>query len=344
MKRIVLAYAGAESEPAIPWLLQRHAAEVVAVLVDLGRRRDLVEQRERALSLGAVRCHVVDARDEFARDYLLPALQAGAFAGPRPPVTPALARPIIARKVVDLAVMENAAAIAHGAGRGYDRASLDVLVRSLDPARELITAPTAADDDSTQIAANVWGRAVDATGVADTSDELYMLTSAPADGPERPAIAEIEFARGIPVRVNGIEMSWLEMIESLEIIGGTHGVGRSDAPIVKADGSRFREVAEAPAAVTLHVAHAALTAAASPKALASLIGQVGAAYADLIQSGQWFTATRDALDAFTHAVQAQVTGSVRLELLRGGCRVVSSTPAPFVHPTPPAVTADGLIQ
>ena len=98
MKRIILAYAGAESAPAIPWLLQRHAAEVVAVLVDLGRRRDLVEQRELALSLGAVRCHVVDARDEFARDYLLPALQAGAFAGPRPPVTPALARPIIANE------------------------------------------------------------------------------------------------------------------------------------------------------------------------------------------------------------------------------------------------------
>jgi argininosuccinate synthase len=344
MKRIILAYAGAESAAAIPWLMQRHDAEVVAVLVDLGRRRDLVEQRERALSLGVVRCHVVDARDEFARDYLLPALQAGAFAGPRPPVTPALARPIVARKVVDLAVMENATAIAHGAGRGYDRAPFDLLVRSLDPARELITVPTAADDGSTQIAANVWGRAVDASGSEDASDDLYMLTSAPAEGPDRPAIAEIEFARGIPVRVNGIEMSLLEMIESLEIIGGTHGIGRSDAATAKSDGSTFREVAEAPAAVTLHVAHAALTAAASPKPLSSLIGQVGAAYADLIQAGQWFTATRDALDAFTHAVQSHVTGSVRLELLRGACRVVSSAPAPPVHPTPPAVTADGLIQ
>jgi argininosuccinate synthase len=139
-------------------------------------------------------------------------------------------------------------------------------------------------------------------------------------------------------------MSLLEMIESLEIIGGTHGIGRSDAAIVKADGSRFREVAEAPAAITLHVAHAALTAAASPKPLAPLIDQVGAAYADLIQSGQWFTATRDALDAFTRAVQAHVTGSVRVELLRGTCRVVSIVPTPTVHPTPPAVTADGLIQ
>ena len=342
MKRIILAYAGAESEPAIPWLLERDA-EVVAVLVDLGRRTDLVEQRERALSLGAVRCHVVDSRDEFARAYVLPALQAGAFAGPRAAVTPALARPVVARKTVDLAVMENAAAIAHGAGRGYDRAPLDVLIRSLDPTRELITVPTTTADTPRQIAANVWGRAVEATGT-NGADDLFLLTRPPAEGPDRAAVVEIEFARGIPVRVNGIEMSLLEMIESLEIIGGSHGIGRSDMDVIKPDGSTFREVAEAPAAVTLHAAHAALTAATSARALAPLAAQVGSAYAEMIQAGQWFTATRDALDAFTHAVQSQVTGSVRLELLRGACRVVATTPSVSVHHTPPAVTADGVIK
>lgn len=334
MERIILAYAGAESEPAIPWLLERHpGAEIVAVLVDLGRRTDLVEQRERALALGAVRCHVVDSRDEFARDYVLPALQAGAFAGPRAAVTPALSRPLVARKVVDLATMENARTIAHGPGRGYDRAPLDVLIRSLDPDLQLIAAPIDADDGSSQIATNVWGRAVAVLPGEEPSD-LFLLTNAPGDGPDRPARVEIELVRGVPVRVNGIEMSLLEMIESLEIIGGTHGVGRTDNEVVKPGGGAYREVAEAPAAVVLHTAHAALAASVNPTELAPLVDLAGRAYADAIQSGQWFTTTRVALDAFVHALQSQVSGSVRLELLRGVCRVAAT--AADVHPSPPA--------
>jgi argininosuccinate synthase len=345
--RIVLAYSGGlETSAAIPWLADQFGAEIVAVVIDVGRKSGLVEARERALALGAVRCHVVDAREEFARDYILPTLQAGAFYQDRSPLPSALARPLIARKLVDVARMEHAAAIAYGGGRGYDRASLDVLMHALDPALELIapariwgmkpadllayakarSIPGAVQSGSPhQIAANLWGRSVafDASGDpwAEVPEDVYMLTRSTETTPDQPAYLEIEFERGLPTRVNGIEMLLLEMIESLETIAGAHGIGRTDTIVARPDGTKYREISETPAATILHVAHRELETLLLPSDLTELVARMGRTYAELMQSGQWFSATREALDAFTRSVQAHLSGSIRLRLFKGDCRV-----------------------
>jgi argininosuccinate synthase len=333
MKRIILAHSGGvDSSAAIAWLGAQFHAEVIAVVVDLGRRSDLVDVRERGLSRGAIRCHVVDAREELARRYLLPALQAGAFGGGRSPVTPTLGLPIVARKVVDLARMEGADTIAFGPGRGHDGASLDVLLRALDADVELVAVPRIGTNDdvgeASTIVANVWGRAVGFDQKLpvpfEVPEDTYLLTRAPHDSPDQPASVELEFDEGVPVRVNGIEMNLLEMIESLEIIGGTHGVGRTDTVVTRPDGATYREIGEAPAAVMLHVSHKTLEARVIPPALIQLASDVGRAYADVIRDGQWFSGTRAALDGFTAALQPKISGSVRLSLLRGECRVVGS--------------------
>ena len=305
MRRIVLAYSGGlETSVAIPWLADHFGAEIVAVVIDVGRKSGLVEMRERALALGAVRCHVIDAREEFARDYILPTLQAGAFSQDRSLLPSALARPLIARKLVDVARMEHATAIAYGGGLGDDRASLDVLVRALDPTIELVAPAriwgmTQADvleyararnipgsvppGSPHQIAANLWGRsvAIDASG---DPEEAWEVTRSPDTAPDQPAHLDIEFERGMPIRVNGIEMLLLEMIESLETIGGVHGVGRTDTIVARPDGTKYREISETPAATILHFAYRELEALSLP-------------------------------------VGSYLSGSIRLRLFKGDCRV-----------------------
>ena len=368
MKRIVLAYSGGlETSVAIPWLAEQFGpsaspaerAEIIAVMIDVGRTPGLVEARARALALGALRCHVIDAREEFARDYVLPTLQAGAFYDDRSPLPSALARPLIARKVVDVARMEHATAIAYGGGRGYDRASLDVLTRSLDPSVALIAparlwgmsqaalfayatahgiAAAPPPGSPHQIAANVWGRSIALDPAQDSwsevSEDLFALTRSAADAPDQPAFLEIEFERGLPTRVNGIEMLLLEMIESLETIAGSHGIGRTDTIVSRPDGTKYREICEAPAAVILHTAHRELERLLLPSDLSRLIRRTGRTYADLVQSGRWFSETREALDAFSRAVQMHLTGTIRLRLFKGDCRVAGrAAPAAVINTT-----------
>jgi argininosuccinate synthase len=355
MKRVVLAYSGGlETSAAIPWLAEQYGegnapgdrAEVIAVMVDVGRKPGLVEARARALALGATRCHVVDVREEFARDYVLPTLQAGAFYDDRSPLPSALARPLIARKIVDVARMEHATGIAYGGGRGYDGASLDVLIRSADTSFELIAparlwrmspatllayaeshgisvAPPPGSPH--QIAANVWGRSIALDQAQDpwseVPEDIFELTRAAEGTPDQPAYLDIEFERGVPTRVNGIEMLLLEMIESLETIAGAHGIGRTDTIVSRPDGTKYREICEAPAAVILHTAHRELEKLLLPADLIRLIHRTGRTYSDLIQSGRWFSETREALDAFTRSVQTHLSGTIRLRLFKGECRV-----------------------
>ncbi|HET7219947.1 MAG TPA: argininosuccinate synthase domain-containing protein [Vicinamibacterales bacterium] len=288
MKRVVLAYdGGGETSIAIPWLGDadnggRGAAEVVAMVLDVGRGAALVEVRERALALGAVRCHVIDAREEFARDYILPALHAGAFADGRSPQVATLQYPLIAKKLVDVARMEDADAIAVPAGRATDTETIEMLVRSLEPSREIIVPANhgmmsgdavrgyarahgvdlEANAAMPAVDANIWGRAItidlDATPSLASPVPAYELTRSPEHAPDQSADLEIEFEAGTPVRVNGIDMSLVEMIESLETIGGSHGIGRVDLTTTGRDGRRYREISESPAAAILGTAWTAL--------------------------------------------------------------------------------------
>lgn len=376
MERIVLAYSGGlDTSIAIPWLAETFGAEVVAVTLDLGHGSELVEIRQRALALGAVRSHVIDVREEFVRDYALPALQAGALYADRAPMTTALTRPLIARKLVDVARMESATAVAHGCAAPHQLTSddglrLDALVSALDPAARVI-APTriwemsrdeamafarergipvpASVDGPHKTDANVWGRLTVCSPAQDSwaepSDEAYALTRSPRDCPDQPAYVEIEFEAGRPLRVNSIEMSPLEMIESLETIAGLHGVGRIDLMATRLTGGLSREIYEAPAAVVLHAAHKELEQLVIPSDLEQVAHALGRTYADLINSGQWFSPTRTAIDAFVAAIQPRVTGSIRLKLFKGDCRVAGRR-SPFaqtegVAPSPAAAARAG---
>jgi len=362
MERIVLAYSGGlDASIAIPWLKETFKAEVVTVTLDLGPGAELVEIRQRALALGAIRAHVIDVREEFVRDYALPALQAGALYGDRAPMTTALTRPLIARKLVDVAQMENATAVAHGcAATSDDGLRLDALVTALAPAMRVIVptrmwemtrdeAMTFANERGVPVPAsfdgpyttdaNVWGRSTICSPAQDPwsepSEDIYALTRSPRDCPAQPAYVEIEFQGGKPLRVNSIEMSPLEMIESLETIAGLHGVGRIDLVATRLTGGQSREIYEAPAALVLHAAHRELEQLVVPSDLEQVAHALGRTYADLVNNGQWFSPTRTAIDAFVAAVQPRVTGAIRLKLFKGDCRVAGRR-SPFAHVDAPS--------
>jgi len=348
MERIVLAHSGGfDTSVAIPWLAERYGAQVIAVTLDLGQGRELSDVRERALALGAVRAHVIDARDEFVRQYILPALQAGAVYEDGYPLATALGRPLIAKRLVEMTHMEEADAIAiGGAEDGNDHLRLDVSVRALDPSVTIVALsaalgmprseqvayarsrgiPAPGTGNPYSIDANLWGRSV-ACGVLDDPwteppDDVYTLTRSPLQCPDEPAYIEIGFEAGVPVRANGIEMPALELIESLETIAGAHGVGRIDLIENRLAGIKSREIYEAPAAVVLHAAHAALTKLVITRDLDRLTHDMSRTYAELVYSGHWFSHAREAIDAFVQVVQPRVTGSVRLKLFKGDCRIV----------------------
>jgi argininosuccinate synthase len=345
--RIVLAYSGGlDTSAAIAWLAEQYAAEVIAVTLDLGQGRELTDVRERALTVGAARAHVLDVRDEFAHDYILPALQAGALYEDRYPLATALSRPLIARKLVDVARMEGASVIAHGCnGKANDELRLELGVRALDPAMTVLAPariwgmtrdrliayakargiPIPADTPYT-VDTNLWGRSIERGVLEDpwqeSPEDIYALTRSPRDCPDEPAYVEIEFDQGVPLRANGVEMPLVELIESLETIAGAHGVGRIDMVENAAAGGKSREIYEAPAAVLLHTAHSELEKLVIPRDLERLGHDLGRAYADLAYNGRWFSPTREAIDAFMRTIQPRVTGAVRLKLFKGDCRVV----------------------
>jgi argininosuccinate synthase len=343
VRRIVLAHSGGpDTLAAIPTLAARFQAEVVTLTLDLGQGGELTDVRERALAAGAARAHVIDAREEFARDFILPSLHAGALDRRRAPQAAAIGRALIAKRLVDVAHMESAAAVAYGRG-------LEAAVRALDPSLAVVPIGGNAEEPSWPGSANLWGRPV-------TGEGTFTLTRAAADCPDEPASLEIEFEAGIPVRANGIEMSMLELIESIEIIAGAHGVGRVEYPDPRVNATSTgaelgRLTDEAPAAVVLHLAHRELEALVTPPDLAQLKVELSAAYADLVREGRWFSPTREALDAFVRTIQPRVTGSIRLSLFKSECRVLGRT-SPFEWGAPPAarasefdpVPAEGLVS
>jgi len=349
MQRIVLAYTGGlDTSVAIPWLAGRFDAEVIALTLDLGQGRELMDVRERALAAGAVRAHVIDVREEFARDFILPALQAGALYEGRYPMATALGRPLLARRLVEIARMEGASAIAHGCfGKGNDQVRLDVSARSVDPAITVIAparmwgmsrseeieyarargiqVPVAATSPYS-IDANLWGRSIESGVLEDPwiepPEDIFTLTRSPLEAPDEPAYLEIAFEAGVPVRTNGVEMPLVELVESLETIAGAHGVGRIDMVENRLIGIKSREVYEAPAAVVLHEAHRSLESMVIARDLERIKHGLARAYGDLVYNGLWFSQTRQAIDAFVRSIQPRVTGAVRIKLFKGTCTVV----------------------
>jgi argininosuccinate synthase len=356
--RIVLAFSGGlNSTVAIPWLASSggrnggEPADVVTISLDLGQGGELEEVRDRALATGAVRAHVLDVRDDFARDFITRALKADALADDRAPMGPALAVPLIARRLVEIAAIEQATAVAHGAADRAAAARFELAIRALNP--NLTVLAPARDWNLTRIEAieyanirniavpvtvdlphsadaNAWGRSV--TGNATDSwdeppEELFALTLPASSCPSEPAYVDVAFERGVPTAVNGVSMPLIDIIGTVGMIAGGHGVGRLDIAA-----SRVREIGEAPAAAVLHMAHAELQKLVAPKDVAKFTRTVSREYADIVERGAWFSPLREALDAYVDRIQERVSGAIRLKLFKGDARIVGRKPVEMKAP------------
>ena len=326
MERIVLAHSGSDrTVAAIERLAKAYRAEVVTLTLDLGQGRPLEGVHGGALAAGALRAHVIDAREIFAREFILPALRADALAGGRSPLVRALGRAVVAKHLADIAKIEDASIVAHGDVRTGVEPSFATMLGSLAPDLEVIAA-CQGEGPPSFMDANLWGRVIDSPAINDPGQEppedLYLLTKSPDDTPDLAAYVEFSIERGVPVAINGVEMPLVELIQSLETIAGAHGVGRVDTVEHDSSGRTARVVYEAPAAMALHAAHAELQRLVVSRDVERLTLDVAAKYADLASTGLWFTPARAALDALVNEVQQQVTGTVRLKLHKADCRVV----------------------
>lgn len=333
-KTVVLAYSGgARSSAAARWLAEHHDATVVTVTLDLGQSGDLSEIRDHAMADGAVRAHVLDMKEAFARDVVLSSLKAGALADSRYPMATALSRPLVAKALVDIAAIENTAHVSHGA-RGRDRRRLAQPLAALNPALVEIACGEEAGflearadqaPPASRVDDNLWGRTIGRRGDdgSDAPDEsAFKVTRRLEATPNIPAHVEIGFERGAATGINGVTLPLVELIDSLKTIAGEHGVGRLDRIKVRADGTRSRAFYEAPAAVVLHLAHAELWRFVSSESQQRFDTAVSLAYVEAIDRGEWFDPLRGGIDAYINATSEQMTGTIRVRLFKGAALVV----------------------
>ena len=349
MRRILLAHRDeAETLAAIPALAERYAAAVITVTLDVGQDGSTSAFRDRALAAGAIRAHVVDAREEFVGRYLMPLLHVGAAREDAAGQGAALWRSLLADKLLEVAAMEGATFIAHPfQPHSADARHLERTLRGREPGVVVVAAALRPSDERAGPAAeprplapagrhrvlaletNVWWRRIVVQGT-DPSMASRSLPSVrgglftvvtPDRCPSAPATIAITFTAGMPTALNGIEMPVVELVEAVDTIAGDHGVGRL-ATTTALNGGWRSEVVEFPAAVVLSAAHDALARAVASPALWQIRRLLGRRYAGLLAAGEWHSDAREALDVFAAATRARVSGTVRLTLRRGRCRVV----------------------
>ncbi len=347
---VVLAYSGGlDTSVAVPWLRETRGCEVVTLTVDIGGGAAPDAILARALSGGATRALAVDAREAFVSDFVWPALTAGALYQGVYPLATAIARPLIARLLVETAHEVGAAAVAHGCtGKGNDQVRFDVAVAALDPSLTVI-APMrvgmgmnrdeemayatshgieidVGPESPYSIDLNLWGRSVEAGVLEDPwtapPASAYAWTRDPAEAPREAIEVVIGFASGIPVSLDGNRLGGVDLIDQLNALAGRYGIGRIDHIEDRLVGIKSREIYEAPAAVTLHAAHAALEQLTLSRELLAFKRQVADRLATLAYDGLWFSELARALRAFVSWTQRHVTGEVRLRLTPGSAAVV----------------------
>jgi argininosuccinate synthase len=348
-EKLILAYSGGlDTSVAVRWLKEERGYDVVAVTVDVGMQKDRETLHSRALAAGAVAFRWAEAQEAFVRDFIFPALTAGAIYEGQYPLATALGRPLIAQRLVEAARQEGATAVGHGStGKGNDQVRFDVSVQALAPDLSIVApvrewgmnredeiayaqkhqipvpvtkeSPYSTDE-------NLWGRSIECGVLEDPwtepPEDIYEWTKSAAAAPDKPAYVEIGFQQGIPVSLDGRELDGVSLIGRLAGIAGEHGVGRVDHLENRLVGIKSREIYEAPAAVTLLRAHRALEQMCLSKEQVRLKERIAQEYADLVYNGLWFTAHREDLAAYVRSTQRHVTGSVRVRLHKGSAVVV----------------------
>ena len=345
-KKVVLAYSGGlDTTAMIPYLREKHGCDVVAMLVDVGRVKNIDKLMQRARAAGAVDALVVDAKEEFAEHFVLPALMANALYEDKYPLVSSLSRPLIAQKLVETAHKYGAGAVAHGCtGKGNDQVRVEIGVRSQDPHLECLApardwgmsreelldfcaehkVPVPLKKKSPySIDENLWGRTNECGILEDPweapPEDAFEVTVAADRAPDTPQLVEVEFEKGRPVALDGKKMKLVELIETIDAVGGAHGFGRVDMIENRLVGIKSREIYEVPGALALITAHRELEDLVLTRDLIHFKRSIESKLADMIYEGQWFDPLTDACKAFLFSSQERVSGTIRLRFYKGTC-------------------------
>ena len=345
-KKVILAYSGGlDTTVIIPWLKENYDYDVIAACIDVGQGTETNGLEEKALKTGAIRYYLINVEDEFVTDYVYPSVKANAVYEGKYLLGTSIARPLIAKKLVEIAKKENAVAICHGAtGKGNDQVRFELGIKALAPELEII-APWRIWDiksredeikyleernievpmkkgDTYSRDKNLWHLSHEGLELEDPSLEpnykkLLHLSVAPEDAPDKPEYVEIEFNKGIPVSINGEKLSPSDIIKTLNKIGGRNAIGTIDLVENRVVGMKSRGVYETPGGTILYAAHKELEYLCLDKQTQSFKQIVSNKFAELAYSGEWFTPLMEAIMAFVDDTQKTVTGSVKLKLCKG---------------------------
>jgi argininosuccinate synthase len=347
MQKVVLAYSGGlDTSVIIPWLIENYKCEVIAMAADLGQGEELTGLKQKALKTGASKIYIEDLREEFITDFIYPTLRAGAVYEGSYLLGTSFARPLIAKRQVEIAHKENAAMVSHGAtGKGNDQVRFELTYMALDPSLRII-APWKdprwnmhSREDLLAYAArhnipvsqskkriysedrNIWHISHEGGVLEDPANEppdnVYTLTSTIEKAPDRPEYVTVRFVKGTPVAVNGKKLGPVALLEKLNALGARHGVGHVDMVENRLVGIKSRGVYETPGGSLLYAAHRELERLVLDRETLHYKDLVAQKYAELVYFGQWFSTIRQALDAFVDVTQRNVTGSVRLKMYKG---------------------------
>ena len=345
IKKVVLAYSGGlDTSVIVSWLKENYGCEVICYTADVGQEEELDNLPEKAVATGASKIFIDDLTEEFAGDYIFKMLRSGAIYEDKYLLGTSIARPVIAKHMVQIAQQESADAIAHGCtGKGNDQVRFELTAMALDPSLKVIAPWREWDivsrEDALNYAAehnipvssslksiysrdrNLWHMSHEGGNLEDTWNEalesMFTLTVSPEEAPDKPEYVEIDFVEGYPVKLNGEELSPAELIKALNKIGGKNGIGRMDMVENRLVGMKSRGVYETPGGTILVAAHKDLESICLDRDTQHYKKLLSERYAELVYNGKWFTPLREALDAFVEVTQKHMTGTVKLKLYKG---------------------------
>ncbi|NLA84315.1 MAG: argininosuccinate synthase [Clostridiales bacterium] len=344
-QKVILAYSGGlDTSIIIPWLKENYDYEVIAVAGNVGQDEELKDLKEKALKTGASKIYIEDLQEEFVNDFIFPTLKAGAIYEKKYLLGTSMARPVIAKRLVEIAEKEGAIAICHGAtGKGNDQVRFELTIMALNPKLKII-APwriwniksrdeeieyamarnidiSVSKEKNYSMDRNLWHLSHEGSDLEnpwnEPSENLYMICTPPTKAQDEPEYVEIDFEKGIPVKVNGTPYDGVSLIKLLNKIGAKHGIGITDMVENRLVGVKSRGVYETPGGTILYAAHRELESITLDRDTLHYKQLIAVKFAELVYDGKWFTPLREALSAFVDETQKTVTGKVRLKLYKG---------------------------